>query len=67
MRGARYYYEKVWVAGKVGRFDKVPGTDQILIAAIIVGAAVYFAIIYFMKIEEVDSMIDAVKGSAGND
>lgn len=32
-----------------------------LIAAIIVGATVYFVIIYFMGIEEVDSMIDAVK------
>ncbi|WP_077369203.1 murein biosynthesis integral membrane protein MurJ [Anaerosalibacter sp. Marseille-P3206] len=32
-----------------------------LIAAIIIGAVVYFAIIYFMGIEEVDSMIKAVK------
>ncbi len=32
-----------------------------LIAAIIIGAVVYFVIIYFMGIEEVDSMIEAVK------
>ncbi len=32
-----------------------------LIAAIIIGAVVYFVIIYFMGIEEVDSMIKAVK------
>lgn len=32
-----------------------------LIAAIIVGAVVYFSLIYFMGIEEVDSMIKAVK------
>jgi putative peptidoglycan lipid II flippase len=32
-----------------------------LIASIIVGAAVYFIIVYFMKIEEVDSIINAVK------
>ncbi len=32
-----------------------------LIASIIIGAVVYFVIIYFMGIEEVDSMIDAVK------
>ena len=37
------------------------GANLSLIAAIIVGAAVYFVIIYFMKIDEVDSMIDAVK------
>lgn len=32
-----------------------------LIAAIIIGAIVYFILIYFMRIEEVDSMINAVK------
>lgn len=32
-----------------------------LIASIIIGAVVYFVIIYFMKIEEVDSMINIVK------
>lgn len=37
------------------------GANLSLIAAIIIGAAVYFVLIYFMGIEEVDSMIDAVK------
>ncbi len=41
-----------------------------LIAAIIIGAVVYFVIIYFMGVEEVDSMIKAVKNklkkSVGN-
>lgn len=32
-----------------------------LILAIIIGVGVYFILIYFMGIEEVDSMIDAIK------
>ena len=32
-----------------------------LVLAIIIGAGVYFVLIYFMGIEEVDSMIDALK------
>lgn len=45
------------------------GDNLALITAIIIGVVVYFAIIYFMKIDEVDSMIEAVKkklGSVGN-
>ncbi|MEY8304572.1 polysaccharide biosynthesis C-terminal domain-containing protein [Anaerosalibacter bizertensis] len=38
------------------------GANLALIAAIIIGAVVYFVMIYFMKIDEVDSMIEAVKG-----
>ena len=37
------------------------GANLALIAAIIIGAVVYFVMIYFMKIDEVDSMIEAVK------
>lgn len=37
-----------------------------LIAAIGVGALVYFVMIYFMKIEEVDSLIGMVKGKIGD-
>jgi putative peptidoglycan lipid II flippase len=37
------------------------GANLSLIVGIIAGAAVYFAIIYFEGIDEVDSMIDAVK------
>lgn len=42
-----------------------------LVLAIIIGAGVYFILIYFMGIEEVDSMIDAIKNklkrSVGNE
>ncbi|MBZ2174076.1 murein biosynthesis integral membrane protein MurJ [Schnuerera sp. xch1] len=41
------------------------GANLTLIAAIIIGAAVYFVIIYFMKIDEVDSMVKAVKRKLG--
>lgn len=37
------------------------GANLSLIAAIVIGAVVYFVLIYFMGIKEVDSMIDAVK------
>ncbi|MEY8304574.1 lipid II flippase MurJ [Anaerosalibacter bizertensis] len=37
------------------------GANLALIAAIIIGALVYFVMIYFMKIDEVDSVIEAMK------
>ncbi len=37
------------------------GANLALIVAIIIGAVVYFVLIYFMGVEEVDSMIEAVK------
>lgn len=40
---------------------KYIGANLSLILAIIIGAVIYFVLIYFMGIEEVDSMIDAVK------
>lgn len=44
---------------------KYMGVNLTLIAAIIIGAAIYFVIIYFMKIDEVDSMVKAVKRKLG--
>lgn len=42
------------------------GANLALIVAIIIGAVVYFVMIYFMKIDEVDSMIEAVKMKLGS-
>lgn len=42
------------------------GANLALIVAIIIGTVVYFVMIYFMKIDEVDSMIEAVKRKLGS-
>ncbi len=54
------------IMGVVAKFSydvllKYTGANLSLILAIIIGAIVYFVLIYFMRIEEVDSMIDTVK------
>lgn len=54
------------IMGVVAKFSydvllKYIGDNLSLILAIIIGAVVYFILIYFMRIEEVDSMINAVK------